>query len=128
MKYIENPSGGIHSVDDTFELPTDTNGNVIEGWSFVEVEKVPPHVIGTEKDPEVQKVELHDGGDNQIPEQPSVDPLDKPAVQVPAAETPAENESLPTADPNGEIASETPAETPVIGEETVAEAAPEVQA
>ena len=82
MKYIENSAGGVHSVDDTFELPTDINGAVIPGWSFVDVEKVPNHVLGTEPDPVVAAVESHNGG-SDIPDSPSTDAVGVPAKNGP---------------------------------------------
>ncbi len=107
MQYIQNPAGGIHSVDDTFELPTDESGQVIPGWSFVTVEQVPPHILGTEPDPVVTAVESHDGGAD-VPDSPSADAVGTPvslpepdlaepisATPVPEGETPEQVTGVP---------------------------------
>lgn len=75
-RFIRNIDGAVHSVADDFELP--------EGWEEATEADASPELLGTEPDPAVAAVELHN-----LAELPVPDSADQPA------EKPAEAEEVP---------------------------------
>lgn len=60
-KYVKNPDGVVHSVDDSFEFPDET-------WADATAKDASPQLLG-EPDPVVTAVELHSGDTTPAPEE-----------------------------------------------------------
>lgn len=60
-KFVKNPSGTVHSVDDSFELPDDS-------WKEVTEAEASAALLGTEPDPEVESHRLREPGATVVDE------------------------------------------------------------
>lgn len=90
-KFVRNPSGTVHSVDDSFELPD-------EEWSEVTEAEASASLLGTESDPEVTFNELREPAekveDESGPAQEPGQPDERESNDI----QPADGGAVPAAD------------------------------
>jgi hypothetical protein len=97
-RFVRNPDGAVHSVPDDFEFPTIEGGAPAADWEHVTETEASAQLLGSEPDPAVEAVRLHDLADSPVAEVVSTDQVGAVPEVSPveaASEVPVEPEAAP---------------------------------